>query len=280
MKIVMFCGLERTQEGIDNNFDGLLYTYNYHSIDPFVYISKHFNLDSYLRYFVAIRSHIMSPQYIFKILRSFYHLKDVSGNRIMMSSFDNINVKTEKPVPVCINLISGSIDLDQQAFGGTIGNVDDLSSPIERSQNLIKFIKEFNNVNEKHFKNFFHLNLYVTTTNKYVFEEANKKNNKMIIEYVDYATKKFDITNPENVMVTFGPVIRDTQEELDSIDKTLGVSIKHNSVFCTPPQLIEMLDRLEQEGIQEVLFWSLGQEDHMNMLDFVKQYNGNKEQDK
>ncbi len=276
----MFCGLERTQEGIDNNFDGLLYTYNYHSIDPFVYISKHFNLDSYLRYFVAIRSHIMSPQYIFKILRSFYHLKDVSGNRIMMSSFDNINVKTEKPVPVCINLISGSIDLDQQAFGGTIGNVDDLSSPIERSQNLIKFIKEFNNVNEKHFKNFFHLNLYVTTTNKYVFEEANKKNNKMIIEYVDYATKKFDITNPENVMVTFGPVIRDTQEELDSIDKTLGVSIKHNSVFCTPPQLIEMLDRLEQEGIQEVLFWSLGQEDHMNMLDFVKQYNGNKEQDK
>jgi hypothetical protein len=222
----------------------------------------------------------MSPQYIFKILRSFYHLKDVSGNRIMMSSFDNINVKTEKPVSVCINLISGSIDIEQQAFGGTIGNVDDLSSPIERSQNLIKFIKEFNHVNEKHFKNFFHLNLYVTTTNKYVFEEANKKNNKMIIEYVDYATKKFDITNPENVMVTFGPVIRDTQEELDSMDKTLGVGIKHNSVFCTPSQLIEMLDRLEQEGIQEVLFWSLRQEDHMNMLDFVKQYNGNKEQDK
>jgi hypothetical protein len=277
MKIVMFCGLERTQEGIDNNFDGLLYTYNYHSIDPFVYISKHFNLDANLRYFVAIRSHIMSPQYIFKILRSFYHLKDVSGNRIMMSSFDNINVKTEKPVPVCINLISGSIDIDQQLFGGTIGNVDDLSSPIERSQNLIKFVKEFNSVNKKHFKNFFHLNLYITTTNKYVFEEANKNNNKMIIEYVDYATKKFDITNPENVMVTFGPVIRDTQEELDSIDKTLGVSIKHNSVFCTPFQLIEMLDRLEQEGIQEVLFWSLGQEDHMNMLDFVKQYNGDKQ---
>jgi hypothetical protein len=277
MKIVMFCGLERTQEGIDNNFDGLLYTYNYHSIDPFVYISKHFNLDANLRYFVAIRSHIISPQYIFKILRSFYHLKDVSGNRIMMSSFDNINVKTEKPVPVCINLISGSIDIDQQLFGGTIGNVDDLSSPIERSQNLIKFVKEFNSVNKKHFKNFFHLNLYITTTNKYVFEEANKNNNKMIIEYVDYATKKFDITNPENVMVTFGPVIRDTQEELDSIDKTLGVSIKHNSVFCTPPQLIEMLDRLEQEGIQEVLFWSLGQEDHTNMLDFVKQYNGDKQ---
>jgi hypothetical protein len=81
-------------------------------------------------------------------------------------------------------------------------------------------------------------------------------------------------------MVTFGPVIRDTQEELDSMDKTLGVGIKHNSVFCTPSQLIEMLDRLEQEGIQEVLFWSLRQEDHMNMLDFVKQYNGNKEQDK
>ncbi len=276
MKIVMFCGLERTQEGLENNFDGLLYTYNYHSIDPFVYISKHFDLDSDLRYFVAIRSHIMSPQYIFKILRSFYHLKDVSGNRIMMSSFDNIDVKKERPVSVCINLISGSIDLEQQAFGGTIGNIDDLSSPIERSQNLIKFVKEFNDVNEKHFKNFFHSNLYVTTTNKYVFEEANKKNNKMIIEYVDYATKKFNITNPENVMVTFGPVIRDTQEELDNMDKTLGVGIKHNSVFCTPSQLIEMLDKLEQEGIQEVLFWSLRQEDHMNMLDFVKQYNESK----
>ena len=277
MKIVMFCGLERTQEGIDNNFDGLLYTYNYHSIDPFVYISKHFNLDSDLRYFVAIRSHIMSPQYIFKILRSFYHLKDVSGERIMMSSFNNLDVKTEKPVPVCINLISGSIDLEQQSFGGTIGNIDDLSSPIERSQNLIRFVKEFNDVNEKHFKNFFHLNLYITTTNKYVFEEANKKNNKMIIEYIDYDSKKFNITSPENVMLTFGPVIRDTQEELDAMDKTLGPGIKHNSIFCTPHQLIEMLDRLEQEGIQEVLFWSLRQEDHINMLEFVKKYNENKE---
>lgn len=272
----MFCGLERTQEGIDNNFDGLLYTYNYHSIDPFVYISKHFNLDSNLRYFVAIRSHIMSPQYIFKILRSFYHLKDVSGERIKMSHFDNLDVKTEKPVPVCINLISGSIDPEQQAFGGTIGDVDDLSSPIERSKNLIKFVKEFNIVNEKHFKNFFHPNLYITTTNKYVFEEASKKNNKMIIEYMDYANKKFNITNPENAVITFGPVIRDTQEELDAIDKTLGPKIKHNSIFCTPEQLSSMLNRLESEGIQEVLFWSLGQEDHMNMLEFVKKYNGNK----
>lgn len=269
----MFCGLERTQEGLDNNFDGLLYTYNYHSIDPFVYLSKHFNLDSDLRYFVAIRSHVMSPQYIFKILRSFYHLKDVSGERITMSSFDNIDVKTEKPVPVCINLISGSIDPEQQAFGGTIGNIHDLSSPIERSQNLIKFVEEFNTVNEKHFKNFFHPNLYITTTNKYVFEEANKKNNKMIIEYMDYATNKFNITNTENVMLAFGPVIRDTQEELDAMDKTLGVETKHNSIFCTPDQLNSMLNRLESEGIKEVLFWSLRQEDHMNMLDFVKKYN-------
>ena len=110
-----------------------------------------------------------------------------------------------------------------------------------------------------------------------MFEEANKKNNKMIIEYIDYDSKKFNITSPENVMLTFGPVIRDTQEELDAMDKTLGPGIKHNSIFCTPHQLIEMLDRLEQEGIQEVLFWSLRQEDHINMLEFVKKYNENKE---
>lgn len=270
----MFGGLERTEEVIDNNFDGILYTYNYHSIDPFIYISKHFNLDSGLRYFVAIRSHVISPQYIFKILRSFYHLEETSSERILLKSFDDDNIKS---VPICLNLISGSIDPEQQHFGGTIGEVNDLSSPIERSKNLIKFINEFNRVNEKHFNNFFHPNLYISTTNKYVFEEATKKNNKMIIEYQDYANNKFKIDNPENVMITFGPVIRDTQEELDSMDKTLGPNIKHNSIFCTPDQLKSMLDKLESEGIHEVLFWSLRQEDHINMLHFVKKYNGEKQ---
>lgn len=267
----MFAGLEQTKEVIDNNFDGMLYTYNYNSVDPFIHISKYFNLNLDFRYFVAIRSYAISPQYIFKILKSFYHLEETNSEIIFTKPFDHIGIKS---VPICINLVSGSIDSKQQHFGGTIDEVNDSSSSIERSKHLIKFISEFNKVNDKHFNNFFHSNLYISTTNNYVFEEAIKKNNKMIIEYQDYASNKFKIDNPENVMVTFGPVIRYTQEELHSMDKNLGPNVKPNSIFCTPDQLKSMLDKLKSEGIQEVLFWSLRQQDHTNMLHFVKKYKG------
>lgn len=272
MKIVMFCGLENTQKGIDSKFDGLLYTYNYHSIDPFVYIAKNFDIETNLRYFVAIRSHVMSPQYIFKILRSFYYLNKKTNGRILLESLKESNINKNIPPKVCINLINGSIDEKQQEFGGTFGEITDFSSPIERSRNLIKFISEFNEVNEKHFDGFFHDNLYITTTNKYVFEEATKKNNKMIIEYSDYINNKFNIQNKSNIMLTFGPIVRKTQQELDILDKSLGVYVKENSIFCTVDQLNELLTELEKDGIKEVLFWSLTDEDDKNMLEFVREY--------
>ena len=272
----MFQKLELTRDDMGIGFDTFLYTYHYDSVDPFVFIAKNFDLEANLKYMVAIRSHVISPQYIFKILQSFYYLNKTDKDPIRLNRYDfeQAVVENKKPVPVYINLITGGIDDErQQNYGGTIQEINDNSTFEERSNHLIKFVNEFNMVNEKHFDNFFHLNLYVTTTNEHVFNEVIKKNNKIIIEYLDYKNKKFNITDASNIMITFNPIIRKTQEELDAIklDNTLE-RVLPNSVLCTPKQLKEILQNFEKEGIEEVLFWSSDSEDRKNICDFVKEY--------
>ncbi len=279
MKIGVFQQLQHTKESMDVGFDTFLYTYNYNSIDPFVFIAKNFDLDADIKYMVAIRAHVISPQYLCKILQSFYYLNRVDGEKIVLNrlNFEGLTAENIKPIPVYINLITGCIDDErQQQYGGTIQNINDNSTFEERSNHLIDFITAFNKLNDQHFNNFFHLNFYITTTNKYVFDKAVKNNNKMIIEYTDYRDKTFNITDPANVMLTFGPVIRNTQEELDLIDKTPSDTVKPNTVFCTPEQLKEMLSKFEEEGIEEVLFWGLTTEDIDNIYTFTRNYKGNK----
>ncbi len=279
MKIGIFQQLQHTKESMNVGFDTFLYTYNYNSIDPFVFIAKNFDLDSNIKYMVAIRSHVISPQYIFKILQSFYYLNNVNGEAIVLDrqNFSGITADNIKPISVYINLITGCIDDERQKqYGGTIQNINDNSTFEERSNHLIDFLTEFNKLNDKYFNNFFHLNLYITTTNQYVFDQAVKNNNKMIIEYTDYRDNTFNITDPANVMLTFGPVIRNTQEELDLIDKTPSDTVKPNTVFCTPKQLREMLSKFEEKGIEEVLFWGLTTEDIDNIYTFTRNYKGNR----
>lgn len=275
MKIGVFQRLENTKESVHVGFDTFLYTYHYNSIDPFVFIAKNFDLYAGIKYMVAIRPHVISPQYLLKILQSFYYIdkKDKDPILLQRSHFAKVTEQNIKPIPVYINLITGCIDDErQQQYGGTIQNINDNSTFEERSEHLIKFVNEFNRLNEMHFNNFFHLNFYITTTNQYVFDEASKKHNKMIIEYTDYRDKVFNITDPANVMLTFGPVIRNTQEELDLMDKTPSDTVKPNTVFCTPEQLRQMLKKFEQEGIEEVLFWALSTENIDNIYNFTKEY--------
>jgi hypothetical protein len=264
MKIGIFQQLQHTKESMDVGFDTFLYTYHYNSIDPFVFIAKNFDLNTDIKYMVAVRAHVISPQYLFKILQSFYYLNN-----------DTLNTENIKPIPVYINLIPGAInDERQQQYGGTIQNINDNSTFEERSNHLIEFIASFNEINSKHFNNFFHANFYITTTNKYIFNEAVKNNNKIIIEYTDYKDKTFDIEDTSNVIITLGPVIRDTQEELDLIDKTPSDSIKPNTVFCTPKELKQMLKKFEEDKIEEVLFWGLSTQDIDNIYNFTREYKG------
>jgi hypothetical protein len=275
MKIGIFQKLELTKGDMDVGFDTFLYTYHYNSIDPFVFIAKNFDLDAEVKYMVALRPHIMAPQYLFKILQSFYYLNktDESRIRIDRSEFEKSIAENRQPIPVYINLITGSLCEWQKGYGGTIQQINDHSSFEERSDHLIKFINEFNILNEKYFANFFHPNLYISTTNQFVFDEATKKNNKMIIEYLDYKNKVFNIKDKSNVIIAFGPVIRETHEDLDSIDIVTPIErVIPNSVLCTPEELTEMLKSFEEDGVEEVLFWSLDSEDTEYIYNFVRSY--------
>lgn len=251
MKFYFFGIDDHVDKLIENKFSGILFTYNVAQNDNFTLACRRMNKDEDFKYMVAVRPYAISPQYLSMIASSFDY---IAKNKLQ------------------VNLISGHIKDSEKDFGGIIGLPNDLSSKIERSEYLIKYIDVLNDLNIKTFKRSGYVtDFYVSTTNEFVYNAAKKKNNKMIIAYEDYIAKKFDITN-NKAMISMGPVIRDTQEELDLIDKNDRTIRTNDTVYCTTEQLTSLLKDLESNGIDQVLFFAWPVDEEQRLFNFVKQY--------
>ena len=205
--------------------DGVLHTYNAEQDNAFIAIAKNIKKTN-IKHMVAVRPYTISPQLLSQIGKTF----DTLFNKKILQ----------------INLVSGWIKENEKDFGGIIGTVDDGSDKIEKSKYLIEYVESLESLKNKN------LDYYVSVTNNFTFDIAEKHNSKMIIHYSQFDKNKYNIKD-KHVMVVVQSATND------------GSAVSHEKLF-------ENIKNLEESGIKEIIFPG-GEEDIMrHTIDFIKKY--------
>ncbi len=242
MKIYYFGG---TINDIDilyeNGFDGNLFLAGVKG-DDFVKIARHMDPSKIFKYMVAIRSYTISPQYLSAICTS---IDEISSSKIE------------------INLLSGWTKEEEKQAGGIVGDINDLSSKIDKSNYMIKFLETINNM-----KILKKPEIYVSCTNKFTFAAAKKHKENIILPYSKYKTGEYDIEKSKTI-ISIGPIFKD-YEDHSTID--IGYA-PDDSEFFTKKEFSLFLDKLNSEGFDGVLIYGWPFEtEHKKILEFVKEY--------
>ena len=249
----------------DHHFSGILFTYNVSQGDSFTKVARDIDLTKKIKYMIALRPYVISPQYLFMISKS---IQEIMPNRLQ------------------INLISGHIKENEKDKGGVIGSVTDASSHIERSNYLIEYIKVIDEM-KKSGAYRFTPDFYVSTSNEYVFDVAKQLNNKMIIQYSDYIRghwnsyinyqtnnqivnkgSDFDLSK-QKVMISIAPVLRKTKEEIDQLPLVLNAN---DTAYFSYDEFENFIEKLKKDGINQLMLISWPVEEREYFMDFVKQY--------
>lgn len=263
-----------------NHFSGVMFTHDIPEGDMFVKAARDIKQGENIKYLVAIRPYTISPQYLSMINRS-------------MDSIDKGRLQ--------INLISGYIKDHEDGVGGIVGDVTDNSSAVDRSNYMIEFLRVLNEMDQDKespgywrdpdYKN--KLDVYVSTTNSYVFEAVKKYNHKIILPYHIYARGHWsdvlkddslmiplELENTE-VMIAITPIIRKTEEELDLLTnysvrpvwkKGEIVTPVLDAVYLTYEQFDDLVNTLESRGINHMLINAVPSEEVNVIVPFIKQY--------
>jgi len=236
-----FCDIKQLSVELeDNGFSGVLLPYSFFSGDQFVKIANTIDIDKKIKYIVAIRPYTISSQYLSMISRSF---SKISEDRIS------------------INLVTGWIYENEKSIGGIQGEVNDTSSNVDRSNYLISYIESLKNTKGKTPE------FYVSVTNEIVFESLKKE--KVIIPYSWYKIDKFDLSETD-VMISIMPVIRNTQEELDLIDKDRS---NQDVEYFTNQGFTLFLQELDKKKINNILITEeSSEEEKENIISFVRDF--------
>jgi hypothetical protein len=243
MEFYIFDTIDNNNAGVLENsgFDGVLLTYRILQGDFLTKVAADCHKHNNIKYLVAIRPYAISPQYLYMINKS---LNSMCNNRFQ------------------INLISGWAHEDEKDFGGIIGDVNDLSSSIEKSNCLINYVNILNDLKYKD------LDFYVSITNNFVFNAT--KNNKLIISYAHYLTNFKLFKNLENVMISVAPILRKNNKELEKINKDLKMT---DTEYFTYDEFDTFLNNLKNNGIKQILLHdSYSFIEKEEIVKFVKQY--------
>lgn len=229
----------------DAGFEGVLFVYNALGDDKFTHIAKSVSGATKIKHMVAIRPYVISPQYLSMIHKS----------------LNKIN-----PFILQVNLISGHIKDEEKDYGGIIGPVNHFSTSEEKSNYLIEYIESLENLKSNI------PDYYVSVSNEFTFKTAKKYNSKMIIGYSHYQENMFDLSNTRS-MISVTPILRKTKEEIDSC-KELQVQHKRDMAQFTYREFSELISKLKQEDIHQIILSCWTEEDQSNIIEFVKQYKG------
>jgi hypothetical protein len=234
-------GISEVKELQEYNYSGALFRYDIGKGDFFTQIARNIVVGEKFKYMVAIRPYVISPQYLSMIIKT---INQISTNQIQ------------------VNLISGWIKEEEKDFGGVLGDVNDLSSNVDRSNYLIKYIDAIENIKIKN------IDYYVSVTNKFVFDASIKNNSKIIIPYSQYKKNIYDLDN-KNVMISVSPTLRETEEELSNLNK---IKNKDDIENFTYKQFSFFIEEIKNKGIKEIMLSCWDNEERKKINNFVKQY--------
>lgn len=263
-----------------NHFSGVMFTHDIPEGDMFVKAAVDIDPNENIKYLIAIRPYTISPQYLSMINRS-------------MNKIDRGRLQ--------INLISGYIKDHEDGVGGIVGDVTDNSSALDRSNYVIEFLRVLNEMDQDkdspgYWKDPNHknkLDVYVSTTNSYVFEAVKKYNHKIILPYHIYVRGGWsDVLKDKNkiipleienteVMLAITPIIRKTEEELDLLTnhavrpvwrKGEVPKVVLDVAYFTHEQFDDFVQTLEKRGINHLLINAVPSEEVKVIVPFIKQY--------
>jgi hypothetical protein len=251
-----------------HNFDGVMFTYDSTQGDMFVRTARKIELGKKIKYLIAIRPYTISPQYLQTIHNS---MDEIDKDRLQF------------------NFVSGYIKDHEEDTGGIVGNLVDSSDPVSKSKYMIEFIKVLNNMKINRTP----LDFYISTTNNYMFEEAKKYNNKIILPYNIYkrgywlesyegtsSMIELNIKNTE-IMLALTPIIRKTEKELESLKnyalrpiwkKEEKSTVVDDVEYFTYEGFSEFVETLEQKGIKHLLINAVPRDEVHIIVKFIKQY--------
>jgi len=246
MQFYMFSkNIDDVKELIDSKYTGALFVYNTFSKDFFTKISRTMSLKENFKYMVAVRPYAISPQFLCMINDS---MNDIDKDRIQ------------------INLVSGYAKNNETRSGGILGEVNDSSSKVDKSNYLIEYVEVLEEMKRTP-------DYYVSVRNKSLVNETLKHNSKLLVDYPDYKNKIYNIED-RDVMIHLWPILRETKEELDIIQEKLSKQDEYFWVqYLTYEELNDILNELKNKKIDKVLLythWSKQESEIMNK--FVKQY--------
>ena len=228
----------------DAGVAGNLCTYESWESDYFTRIARDIDIHKKIKYMVAIRPHTLSPEYLVKITKS---IKEIS-----------------KEDRLQINLVAGHITPEHgHEVDRTLGTITNKSTREERSNYLIEYINLLNQLPQEEKPD-----CYVSVTNDFTFKAASRHNDKMIIPY--------ELINEYNlehikVMIYLTPVLRKTQKELDNLNKYDLQKIE--GYRFTYESMTNLVNKLKDQGIKEMMFGFRNIEDIKANIDFIKKYN-------
>ena len=242
MNFYMFSyGLEEVENLYNHKYSGALFTYNINQGDFFTRVARNINTKKDFKYMVAIRPYVISPQYLYMISKS---------------------IEEILPSTLQLNLISGWIKEEEKEFGGVPGEINDMSSNIEKSNYLIKYIDIIEKIKPKI------IDYYVSVTNSFVFDSCVKNNTKMIIPYSQYKNNIYDISN-KKIMISVTPILRETDQELSNLFNNKNEDDAENFTY---KQFSLIIEELKTKGINEIILSSWDNEEKKIINNFVKQY--------
>ena len=286
MKFTYFGGhLGVTSSNIDEledaHCEGILFTYRPWQGDFFTFIARTMKLDQKIKYMIAVRPHALSAQYLCMINQS---IQEIQPNRLQ------------------VNIIAGHIKPDERPedFGGILGSITDASSIPDRTNYMIDYLKELRDMESKGISI---PDCYITCTNIYSLEAVAELGYNIIFPYREYKHgyfldksvegqlkpgQKFDLSN-KKIMLAVSPIIRDTQEEIDSeFPKNVLVHTQdgksyldrkrflNDTAYFTYDNFVKFIKDLESKGIKEVLLNSSVGTERNNIIKYIKKYKENK----
>jgi hypothetical protein len=251
-----------------HNFDGVMFTYDSTQGDMFVRTARKIELGKKIKYLIAIRPYTISPQYLQTIHNS---MNEIDKDRLQF------------------NFVSGYVKDHEKDTEGIVGNLLDSSDSVSKSKYMIDFIKTLNTMKITRTP----LDFYISVTNNYMFEEAKKHNNKIILPYNIYkrghwlesyentsSMIELDIKNTET-MLALTPIIRKTEKELQSLNnyalrpiwkKEEKIKVVDDVEYFTYDGFSKFIETLEQNGIKHLLINAVPRDEVHILVPFIKQY--------
>ena len=135
------------------------------------------------------------------------------------------------------------------------------------------------------------LDYYVSTTNQHTLDLAYKYNHKIIMSYRDYKNKAWSLFDSSKsqmldknqmpmlgqaidlknikVMLSISPIIRNTKEELDLVDKTKQ---SYDTEYFTYKEFNYFIKNLKNSNVDQLLLGANSDEEKIKVFEFIKNY--------